>query len=80
MLAGLEGFQDDDAVIWKPNQSFKKSDRKGGSSREEPPFRLVRYQPVNLSADFYGNPVHPPGASFWACGLDCAAFSAKAQG
>lgn len=23
------------------------------------------FQPVNLSAEFYGNAVHPPGASSW---------------
>jgi hypothetical protein len=27
-------------VIWKPNQSSKKSDRKGGLSQERPPFRF----------------------------------------
>jgi hypothetical protein len=23
------------------------------------------FQPVNLSAEFYGNAIHPPGASSW---------------
>jgi hypothetical protein len=36
-------FRDDWAVVWKPNQTSKKSDRKGGFSQERSPFRFVRF-------------------------------------
>lgn len=39
-LAGPEQFLNDDAVIWKSNQIFNKSDRKGDTSREASPFRF----------------------------------------
>jgi hypothetical protein len=32
----------------------------------------IGYQPVNLSANFYGNAVHPPGASSWGMRLQIA--------
>jgi hypothetical protein len=41
LLAGTEQFRDDNLVVWKPNQIFEKSDRKGDLSRERSPFRFV---------------------------------------
>ena len=35
------------------------------------------YQPVNLSASFYGNAVHPPGASNWGMRLQIALLYPK---
>ena len=32
----------------------------------------VGFQPVNISAQFYGNAVHPPGASPWNLKLQIA--------
>jgi hypothetical protein len=32
----------------------------------------TRIQPVNLTAQFYGNAVHPPGASPWGMRLQIA--------
>jgi hypothetical protein len=45
--------------------------------------RITRlgYQPVNLSANFYGNAVHPPGASSWGMRLQIALlFPQKPKG
>jgi hypothetical protein len=41
--------------------------------------RVMRlgYQPVNLSANFYGNAVHPPGASSWGMRLQIALLYPK---
>jgi hypothetical protein len=41
--------------------------------------RIMRlgYQPVNLSASFYGNAVHPPGASNWGMRLQIALLYPK---
>jgi hypothetical protein len=41
--------------------------------------RVMRlgYQPVNLSLNFYGNAVHPPGASSWAMRLQVALLYPK---
>jgi hypothetical protein len=35
------------------------------------------YQPVNLSLNFYGNAVHPPGASSWGMRLQVALLYPK---
>jgi hypothetical protein len=41
--------------------------------------RIMRlgYQPVNLSVNFYGNAVHPPGASSWGMRLQIALLYPK---
>lgn len=41
--------------------------------------RVMRlgYQPVNLSLNFYGNAVHPPGASSWGMRLQVALLYPK---
>ena len=41
--------------------------------------RIMRlgYQPVNISASFYGNAVHPPGASNWGMRLQIALLYPK---
>jgi hypothetical protein len=41
--------------------------------------RILRlgYQPVNISASFYGNAVHPPGASSWGMRLQIALLYPK---
>jgi len=41
-LTVAEQFWDDEVVIWKSNQSFKKSDPWGDVSEEASPFRFVR--------------------------------------
>jgi len=41
----------------------------------------IGYQPVNLSANFYGNAIHPPGASPWGMRLQIALlFPQKPKG
>ncbi len=37
----------------------------------------IGYQPVNLSANFYGNAIHPPGASSWGMRLQIALLYPK---
>ena len=37
------------------------------------------FQPVNISANFYGNAVHPPGASSWGMRLQIALLFPKKQ-
>ncbi len=41
--------------------------------------RIMRlgFQPVNISANFYGNAVHPPGASSWGMRLQIALLFPK---
>jgi hypothetical protein len=41
--------------------------------------RVMRlgYQPVNISANFYGNAIHPPGASSWGMRLQIALLFPK---
>jgi hypothetical protein len=41
--------------------------------------RVMRlgYQPVNISANFYGNAIHPPGASSWGMRLQIALLYPK---
>jgi hypothetical protein len=64
-LTVAEQFRDDEVVIWKSNQSFKKSDPWGDVSQEVSPFRFVSLSTVhfvgrdNISADDRSDaPVH----------------------
>jgi len=37
----------------------------------------IGFQPVNLTVQFYGNAVHPPGASTWQLKFDAALLFPK---
>jgi len=49
-LAGPEQFLNDDAVIWKSNQIFNKSDPWGDVSQEASPFRFSERRQVAIFA------------------------------